>query len=243
MLAGLPLVLLGLPFYFNSRIVTHTSYWKLPKPRTGWWGWGLSGHWAPHAHAGQDTVPRELCHPFCHQYMTLKVSTMDMHSFLSSSCSPNSIKSQKGDPCTPPKRSSSMWCFHCPGGNRAAPLGSYQRDYQNGFCAQQKLKSHLLFFCTCQAIKLPKGIFGAIINEEFYSPALSESLTDGWSFSGTHETMTADAKQTHQLQHPWEGSVGAAGIWGSFSLSFSPSQAPRPTARSCWDSSPVFCSM
>lgn len=27
-------------------------------------------------------------------------------------------------------------------------------------------------FPVCQAIKLPKGIFGAVIHEEFYSPAL-----------------------------------------------------------------------
>ena len=50
-------------------------------------------------------------------------------------------------------------CFHCPGGYRAAPLGSYQRDYQNGFCAQQKLKSHLFFFLYMPGNKAAKRHF------------------------------------------------------------------------------------
>lgn len=54
-------------------------------------------------------------------------------------------------------------------------------------------------FPVCQAIKLPKGIFGAVVHEEFYSPALCKSLTDGCGFSGICEVMKADIECTVQI--------------------------------------------
>lgn len=54
-------------------------------------------------------------------------------------------------------------------------------------------------FPVCQAVKLPKGVFGAVIHEEFYSPALWKSLSDGCGFSGICEAMKADMERTLQI--------------------------------------------